>query len=64
LGLLRKIRKPGQAVRLIGVGVSGLGEPMRQLELWDTDSEKERKLQEVVDKLREKYGDKAIKRGK
>jgi len=64
LGLLRKIRKPGQAVRLIGVGVSGLGEPMRQLELWDTDSEKERKLQEVVDGLREKYGNHAIKRGK
>ena len=64
LGLLRKIRKPGQAVRLIGVGVSGLGEPLRQLELWETDSEKERKLQEVVDKLREKYGDNAIKRGK
>jgi DNA polymerase-4 len=64
LGLLRKIRRPGQAVRLIGVGVSGLGEPMRQLELWDTDSEKERKLQEVVDELREKYGNHAIKRGK
>jgi len=64
LGLLRKNRKSGQAVRLIGVGVSGLGEPMRQLELWGTDSEKERKLQEVVDELREKYGDKAIKRGK
>jgi DNA polymerase-4 len=64
LRLLRKIRKSGQAVRLIGVGVSGLGAPMRQLELWDSSSEKERKLQEVVDKLREKYGDKAIKRGK
>ena len=64
LGLLRKIRKSGQAVRLIGVGVSGLGEPMRQLELWGTDSEKERKLQEVVDELREKFGDNAIKRGK
>lgn len=64
LGLLRKIRKSGQAVRLIGVGVSGLGEPMRQLELWDTNSEKERKLQEILDTLTEKYGEKAIKRGK
>lgn len=64
LKLLRKVRKPGQAVRLIGVGVSGLGEPMRQLELWGSDSEKERKLQEVVDALREKYGENAIKRGK
>jgi len=64
LELLHKIRKSGQAVRLIGVGVSGLGEPMRQLELWDTDLEKERKLQEVVDALKQKYGDNAIKRGK
>jgi DNA polymerase IV len=64
LRLLRKIRKSGQAVRLIGVGVSGLGEPMRQLELWGTNSEKERKLQEVLDALTEKYGEKAIKRGK
>jgi DNA polymerase-4 len=64
LGLLRKVRKSGQPVRLIGVGVSGLGEPMRQLELWGADSEKERKLQAVVDELREKFGDNAIKRGK
>jgi len=64
LKLLRKVRKSGQAVRLIGVGVSGLGEPIRQLELWGSDSEKERRLQEVVDMLRERYGDDAIKRGK
>lgn len=63
LGLLKKIRKSGQAVRLIGVGVSGLGEPMRQLELWERGSEKERKLQEAVDELREKFGKDAIKRG-
>jgi len=64
LGLLRKIRKSGQAVRLIGVGVSGLGEPMRQLELWDSGSEKERKLQVVLDELNAKFDDKVIKRGK
>jgi DNA polymerase IV len=64
LTLLRKIRKPGQAVRLIGVGVSGLGMPMRQLELWEPGAEKERKLQTTLDELREKYGDNAIKRGK
>jgi DNA polymerase-4 len=64
LGLLRKVRKSGQAVRLIGVGVSGLGQPMRQLELWETGDEKEHKLQEVLNELKEKYGDKVIKRGK
>jgi DNA polymerase IV len=37
LELLRAVRKPNQAVRLIGVGVTGLGQPVRQLGLWDTD---------------------------
>ena len=63
LGLMHKIRKSSQPVRLIGVGVSGLGAPMRQLELWEAGSEKERKLQEVLDELQEKYGESAIKRG-
>jgi DNA polymerase-4 len=61
--LMRAVRKSGQAVRLIGVGVSGLGPPIRQLSLWDVESEKSRKLQEAVDELREKYGDKVIRRG-
>ena len=63
LDLLRAVRKSGQAVRLIGVGVSGLGPPIRQLGLWDTESEKSRKLQEVVEGLREKYGKDIINRG-
>lgn len=63
LELLKAVRKPFQAVRLIGVGVTGLGQPIRQLGLWDVDSEKERKLQDVVDELQEKYGRNVIKRG-
>jgi DNA polymerase-4 len=74
LDLLRSVRKPNQAVRLIGVGVTGLGPPIRQLGLWDSSearstaamrlhSEKERKLQEVMDRLQEKYGKRVIKRG-
>ncbi len=63
LGLLRAVRKPGQAVRLIGVGVSGLGPPVRQLAFWDAGSEKARRLQEAVDQLREKYGDNVIHQG-
>jgi DNA polymerase-4 len=63
LDLLRSVRKPNQAVRLIGVGVSGLGQPIRQLGLWDMDHEKSRKLQEAVDELREKYGKKIIQNG-
>jgi len=64
LDLMRAVRKSGQAVRLIGVGVSGLGPPIRQLSLWDTESEKSRRLQAAVDALKEKYGEKAIRHGK
>ena len=61
--LIKTVRKPNQAVRLIGVGVSGIGPPVRQLSLWDAGSEKSRKLQEVMDTLQEKYGKKVIKHG-
>jgi DNA polymerase-4 len=63
LGLLTKVRSKGKAVRLIGVGVSGFRHPFRQLGLWDGDSEKRRKLQDVVDELQEKFGKKVIHRG-
>lgn len=64
LVLLHKVRPRGKAVRLIGVGVSGFKPPLRQLGLWDGDSEKRRKLQAAVDGLQEKYGKKIIRRGK
>ena len=63
LELMKSVRKSNQAVRLIGVGVSGLGEPVRQLGLWDFDSERSRKVQDVLDTLQEKYGKDVIKRG-
>jgi DNA polymerase IV len=63
LDLLRSVRKPNQAVRLIGVGVTGLGQPIRQLGLWDINNEKSQKLQEAVDELREKYGKNIIQHG-
>lgn len=63
LRLLKTVRKQNQAVRLIGVGVSGIGSPVRQLSLWDVGSEKSRKLQEVVDELQEKYGRNVIRKG-
>jgi DNA polymerase IV len=62
--LLNKVRAKGKAVRLIGVGVSGLGTPLRQMELWGADIEKSRKLQVALDKIRAKYGKKSILRGK
>ena|SRR5688572_21996939 len=63
LQLLKSVRKPNQAVRLIGVGVSGLGQPIRQLGLWDMDHEKSQRLQETVDELHNKYGKKVIHKG-
>ncbi len=63
LELLSTVRKPGQAVRLIGVGVTGLGPPVRQLGLWDTGSEKSRRLRDAIELLREKYGDEVIQHG-
>lgn len=53
----------GKPVRLIGVGVSNLGQPAHQLGLWDDDYQKEAKLIDAVDELREKFGRDIIKRG-
>lgn len=64
LNLLSKVRAKGKAVRLIGVGVSGLGAPLRQLELWGARDEKSRKLQETLDELQARFGEKSIRRGK
>jgi hypothetical protein len=41
-----------------------LGPPVRQMELWGQESEKARKLREVLDELQEKYGKKVIDRGR
>lgn len=61
--LLQKIHSTEKAIRLIGVGVTGLREPVFQLELWRETDEKQRKVQEVVDALQEKYGRKMVTRG-
>jgi len=53
----------GQRVRLIGVGVSGFDEEGRQLGLWDAPKVKEdRRLQSVIDSLRDRFGEDAIHR--
>jgi DNA polymerase-4 len=64
LALLNKVRPKGKAVRLIGVGVSGLGAPARQLELFSQTAEKRRKVQGVLDEVQQKFGAKSIRRGK
>jgi DNA polymerase-4 len=51
-------------IRLVGVGVSGLGPPIHQLSLWEDDHQKEVKLTQAVDQLKERYGSKIIKRAR
>jgi DNA polymerase-4 len=48
----------GEAVRLIGVGVSGLGALPRQLGLWDQPNEKEERLQAAIKKPQTRFGEK------
>ncbi|MGC1379383.1 MAG: DNA polymerase IV [Anaerolineales bacterium] len=65
--LLRKVREKRMPVRLLGVGVSHLGPPARQMELWGqgrASAEKARKVQAALDKLQEKYGEQVVKKGK
>jgi DNA polymerase IV len=62
-GLFLKEWQPGKAVRLLGVGVSGLVDAPRQLGLWDSGVERDRRLQEAVEEIKEKFGDKVIGRG-
>ena len=63
--LFDKVWSEGQAVRLLGVGVSGLGQPVRQLSLWEwqAQAEKEGRLSSAIDTLRERYGDQVVQRG-
>lgn len=63
VGLFEKLWQPGKAVRLLGVGVSGLQSQVYQLSLWDTPDEKERRLMSAIDELRERFGKDAIQRG-
>jgi len=62
LKLFEQIWKTSRPVRLIGVGVSGLGPRSRQLGLWETDAARAERLQAAVDKLRERFGEQAVKR--
>jgi len=52
----------GRPVRLLGVGVTNLDKPHRQLSLWENDSGKRADLTRAVDDLRERFGEDIIKR--
>ena len=54
--LFLKHWQSGRAVRLLGVGVTSLDKPHRQLALWDDHSSKKEELTKAVDDLRERFG--------
>ena len=63
LDLFESIWDGQRKVRLIGVGVSGLQEEVWQPSLWDTPTEKERRLLAAMDELKGRYGRKIVQRG-
>ena len=67
LRLFGQIWSRGQPVRLIGVGVSGLGTPPRQLSLWDAPTPEEQarqaKLRAALDVLQARFGAGVVRRG-
>lgn len=60
--LFLKHWQSGRAVRLLGVGVTSLDQPHRQLSLWDEEGRKKEDLTKAVDDLRERFGKDIIKR--
>jgi DNA polymerase-4 len=66
LRLLHVLWPIGQPVRLIGIGISGLGSPPRQLSLWDQTEPAGTAKQRVAAALavvEARFGDGAIRRG-
>jgi DNA polymerase IV len=61
--LFETLWKPGRKVRLIGVGVSHLGERMRQLNLFDAAWQHDERLLAAIDAIRDRYGRQAVRRG-
>ena len=59
--LFHQVWKPDDPVRLLGVSASKLSAGATQLTLWDNGTEKKRKIQNAVDAIRGKYGEKAVR---
>jgi DNA polymerase-4 len=65
LELMKKaLAKDKQAVRLIGIGVSGLVESGRQLDMLDQSGARLERLNQTIDRIRKKYGFGAIQTGR
>ena len=62
LGLFYRVWSEGRLVRLLGVGVSDLSPPVRQLTLFNHTWEKDGRLLKAIDDIRTRYGSDAVRR--
>jgi len=62
--LEKALAKEKQPVRLIGIGVSNLTEPGRQLAMLDSSAQRAAQLNRAIDRIRKKYGFTAIQTGR
>ncbi|MDR3575177.1 MAG: DNA polymerase IV [Anaerolineaceae bacterium] len=61
--LFEKVWKPGKAVRLLGVGISGLAPSVHQLSIWDVENPQTERLNEAIHELEGRFGEGIIIRG-
>jgi DNA polymerase-4 len=60
--LFHAVWRHGRAVRLLGVGVSDLNPPIRQLSLFEGNWQEEHRLKNALDEIRNRYGPDAVRR--
>ena len=60
----RALSQASEPIRLIGIGVSGLTEPVRQLHMLDPSTLRLEQLNKTIDRIRKKYGFTAIQTGR
>jgi len=61
--LFQSVWTPGRSVRLIGVGMSGLLQGTEQLMLWHPFSKRDVQVQQTLDDVRDRFGERSIYRG-
>ncbi len=61
--LFGRLWRSGQAVRLLGVGASRFDSPAQQLTLWQDNAKRQKGLQNAVDSLRDRFGDRTVRWG-
>ena len=62
--LKRALSQQKQPIRLIGIGVSSLIEPGKQMDMLDTSNQRLEQLDRAIDRIRKKYGFTAIQTGR